>query len=133
MGRENNEATSRLVKFLDVNINEKGDKDTLNNLYNYSGGPGSVLGVGRTDVTMLSDQRTGRNNKNLIALSSCNTETKKPRIGITGIAIESSSFSPAKTYEKDFNIKYGSEIFTSYNFFDQSYIDIILKTKLMVR
>ena len=30
---------------------------------------------------------------------------------------------PAKTYEKDFNIKYGSEIFTSYNFFDQSYID----------
>ena len=59
----------------------------------------------------------------VIILFSCNTETRKPRIGITGIAIESSSFSPAKTYEKDFNIKYGSEIFTSYNFFDQSYID----------
>ena len=59
----------------------------------------------------------------VIILFSCNTKTKKPRIGITGIAIESSSFSPAKTYEKDFNIKYGSEIFTSYNFFDQSYID----------
>ena len=41
----------------------------------------------------------------VIILFSCNTETKKPRIGITGIAIESSSFSPAKTYEKDFNIK----------------------------
>ena len=59
----------------------------------------------------------------VVILFSCNTETKKPRIGITGIAIESSSFSPAKTYEKDFNIKYGSEIFTSYNFFNQSYID----------
>ena len=59
----------------------------------------------------------------VVILFSCNTETKKPRIGITGIAIESSSFSPAKTYEKDFNIKYGSEIFTSYSFFDQSYID----------
>ncbi len=59
----------------------------------------------------------------VVILFSCNTETTKPRIGITGIAIESSSFSPAKTYEKDFNIKYGSEIFTSYNFLDQSYIE----------
>ena len=75
--RENNEATSRLVKFLDVNINEKGDKDTLNNLYNYSGGPGSVLGVGRTDVTMLSDQRTGRNNASLSDTKFFTTGTSK--------------------------------------------------------
>ena len=53
-------ATSRLVGFtkFNVNTNNKGE----NELYNYSGGPGSVLGVGRTSIKMLNDQRTGLNN-----------------------------------------------------------------------
>jgi microcystin degradation protein MlrC len=56
-------------------------------------------------------------------LISCNNGIDKPRIGIAGIAIESSTFSPAKTTERDFNIRLSGEIFTSYSFFDQSYID----------
>ena len=56
-------------------------------------------------------------------LFSCKKTNEKPRIGITGIAIESSTFSPAITTEKEFDIKYSSEIFGRYPFFDQSYID----------
>lgn len=61
--RKNNSPSSRLIKFLDFNIetNTQGE----NELYNYSGGPDSVLGVGKTAITMLSDQRTGRNNASL--------------------------------------------------------------------
>jgi len=40
-----------------------------------------------------------------------------PRVGITGLAIESSTFSPARTHEEAFHAKYGAEIFTSYPFF----------------
>ena len=56
-------------------------------------------------------------------LFSCKKTNEKPRIGITGIAIESSTFSPAITTEKEFDIKYSSEIFGRYPFFDQNYID----------
>ncbi len=51
--------TSRLVSFVHNNINKTNTDDIL---YSYSGGPGSVLGVGKTIVKALSDQRTGRNN-----------------------------------------------------------------------
>ncbi len=50
---------SRLSGFL-PKIDTKQDGD--NNLYKYTGGPGSVLGVGVTAINMLSDQRTGINN-----------------------------------------------------------------------
>lgn len=40
-----------------------------------------------------------------------------PRIGIAGLAIESSTFSPALTLEEAFHPKRGEEIFTSYPFF----------------
>ena len=56
-------------------------------------------------------------------LFSCKKTNEKPRIGIAGIAIESSTFSPAITTVKEFDIKYSSEIFGRYPFFDQSYID----------
>ena len=59
----------------------------------------------------------------IILLFSCNTNKKKPRIGITGLSIESSTFSPAITTDKEFDIRYSSEIFGRYPFFDQSYID----------
>ena len=49
---------SRLVALTDkINI-----KTTGNDLYTYLGGPGAILGVGRTTISMLSDQRTGINN-----------------------------------------------------------------------
>ncbi|WP_026260842.1 M81 family metallopeptidase [Spirosoma luteum] len=39
-----------------------------------------------------------------------------PRIGIAGLGIESSTFSPAITHEEAFHAKYGPEVFTSYPF-----------------
>ena len=54
-----NDTTSRLVGFTKFNVNTNNSE---NELYNYSGGPGSVLGVGRTSIKMLNDQRTGLNN-----------------------------------------------------------------------
>ena len=39
-----------------------------------------------------------------------------PRIAIAGIAIESSTFSPAQTDEAAFHAKYGAEVFSSYPF-----------------
>ncbi|RCL69273.1 MAG: microcystin degradation protein MlrC [Cryomorphaceae bacterium] len=59
----------------------------------------------------------------ITVLFSCNTSNKKLRIGITGLAIESSTFSPAITTEKEFDIRYGGDIFRSYPFFDQNYMD----------
>ena len=40
----------------------------------------------------------------------------KPRIAITGLSIESSTFSPARTDEAAFHAKYGTEIFSIYPF-----------------
>jgi len=50
---------SRLVDFAinQVNSNTNG----ILELYSYSGGPGANLGIGNTNVNMISDQRTGRN------------------------------------------------------------------------
>ena len=53
-------------------------------------------------------------------LISCSNGIEKPRIGIAGIAIESSSFSPARTTINDFNIKTNEDIFSSY-FFNDNY------------
>ena len=54
-------------------------------------------------------------------LISCSNVIEKPRIGIAGIAIESSSFSPARTTINDFNIKTNEDIFSSYSFFNDNY------------
>ena len=56
----------------------------------------------------------------IISFYSCN-KSSKPRIGISGLGIESSTFSPAKTTEKEFNIKYGEDIFSNYSFFNNDY------------
>lgn len=40
-----------------------------------------------------------------------------PRVAIAGLAIESSTFSPARTHEEAFRAKRGDEIFTSYPFY----------------
>ena len=58
--RGSDETTSRLVGFTKFNVNTNNSGE--NELYNYSGGPGSILGVGRTSIKMLNDQRTGLNN-----------------------------------------------------------------------
>jgi hypothetical protein len=56
-GNEGNK--SRLYGLLDkVNTNTQG----VNDLYSYSGGPGAILGVGKTNIKMVGDQRTGINN-----------------------------------------------------------------------
>ena len=57
--RQNNVNSSRLIQFLDKKINSNvGDQV---NLYSYSGGPGSTLGVGSTNI-LMSTNRTGENN-----------------------------------------------------------------------
>ena len=61
--RINNSPQSRLVQFLNRNINSQTNS---NELYSYSGGPGSTLGIGKTRVNALTDQRTGLNNPQLI-------------------------------------------------------------------
>lgn len=61
----------------------------------------------------------------LAILIGCNQQTKTnetenkelPRIAICGLAIESSTFSPALTYEEAFHPKTGGEIFDAYPFF----------------
>ena len=53
---------SRLYGLLDkINTNTQG----VNDLYSYSGGPGAILGVGKTNIVMVGDQRTGINNPTL--------------------------------------------------------------------
>ena len=53
---------SRLYGLLDkINTNTQG----VNDLYSYSGGPGATLGVGKTNIVMVGDQRTGINNPTL--------------------------------------------------------------------
>jgi len=45
----------------------------------------------------------------------CNS-SKKPKIAIAGLAIESSTFSPAKTNEEDFKARTGNDVFDYYPF-----------------
>ena len=53
---------SRLFGLLDkINTDTQG----VNDLYSYSGGPGATLGVGKTNIRMVGDQRTGINNPTL--------------------------------------------------------------------
>ena len=56
----------------------------------------------------------------LIIISSCQTQAEKelPRIAIAGIAIESSTFSPAVTHEEAFRAREGDEVFSYYPFMD---------------
>jgi len=57
----------------------------------------------------------------LLLLFSCGKkETKIPRIAIAGIAIESSTFSPAKTEEEAFHARYKNGIFFLYPFLAES-------------
>jgi len=62
--RISNSPQSRLTQFLKNKINSQTNS---NELYSYSGGPNSVLGVGKTVINALPDQRTGLNNPQLIS------------------------------------------------------------------
>ncbi len=88
---------SRLWGFLDkVNKNQQN-----NDLYSYSGGPGAILGVGKTNIVMLGDQRTGINN--------INTTREQPKV-TWGSATRFSSFA------NPFNINnFGSNPISSTN------------------
>jgi len=57
----------------------------------------------------------------LLFLVSCNyaDEKKKYKVAIAGIAIESSTFSPAVTHEEAFHAKKGEEVFSIYPFFEE--------------
>jgi len=56
-----------------------------------------------------------------ISFFGCKTKEtikERPRIAIAGIAIESSTFSPALSHEEAFHAKYGDDIFSYYPFLD---------------
>lgn len=58
----------------------------------------------------------------LLSLFSCSSSEENadlPRIAIAGIAIESSTFSPAVTHEEAFKARYGDEVFSYYPFMDE--------------
>jgi len=58
----NEEASgNKLVIFYDRAKESAGNDNPDVNLYSYSGGPGAVLGIGRTNIR-FADQRTGENN-----------------------------------------------------------------------
>ena len=52
-----------------------------------------------------------------VIFNSCHQSEKLLRIAIAGLAIESSTFSPALTREEAFHVKTGDEIFNIYPFF----------------
>ena len=56
----------------------------------------------------------------IFSIFSCSNNNKElPRIGIAGIAIECSTFSPAKTNLEDFRIRRGVEVFKNYSFLQE--------------
>ena len=59
----------------------------------------------------------------VISYVGCKDSTKKPRIAIAGLAIESSTFSPAKTVEEDFKARVGTDVFTFYPFLSKDSIN----------
>ena len=64
----------------------------------------------------------------LLLVSGCKQGTGKndlPRVAIAGIAIESSTFSPAVTHEEAFRARVGDDVFSYYPFFspDSGIID----------
>lgn len=62
----------------------------------------------------------------MLGFTSCQQEKKLPRIGIAGISIECSTFSPATSDEAAFRVKEGEDLLKSYPFFAQ---DSALLTK----
>jgi microcystin degradation protein MlrC len=57
----------------------------------------------------------------IVTLLSCSSKEKKqdqplPRIAIAGLAIESSTFSPALSNEASFRAKYGNDVYSTYSF-----------------
>ena len=52
----------------------------------------------------------------LLFILGCSYNNKKPRIAIAGLAIESSTFSPAKTTEPDFKARIDQDVFSYYPF-----------------
>ena len=71
--RQTGEKDSRLIQFLNNKVLSNDGDQT--NLYSYSGGPGSTLGVGKTNILMSKD-RTGINNPSLKSSGFFNTSDK---------------------------------------------------------
>jgi hypothetical protein len=53
----------------------------------------------------------------LIVNVGCDKNNDKPRIAIAGLAIESSTFSPAKTIEEDFKARVGEKYLHTIRFY----------------
>ncbi len=67
-------------------------------------------------LTVLWEKITGATKQKVEKSSLTYTSQKLPRIAIAGLAIESSTFSPALTQEAAFQAKYGAAVYTAYPF-----------------
>ncbi len=56
-------------------------------------------------------------------ISGCEQEKKLPRVAICGLAIESSTFSPAQSNEESFRVRHGQDVFTYYPFLSVDSVD----------
>lgn len=56
-------------------------------------------------------------------ISGCKQEKKLPRVAICGLAIESSTFSPAQSTEESFRVRRGQEVFNYYPFLSADSVD----------
>jgi microcystin degradation protein MlrC len=64
------------------------------------------------------EKRVTVSDRKIVRSNLTHPQTKPfPRIAIAGLAIESSTFSPALTTEEAFHAKYGTDVFSSYPFF----------------
>lgn len=94
--------TSRLIKFTNNKIDSDQGNQTL--LYDYSGGPGSTLGVGKTNIN-LSRERTGLNNPQLAGSATQTNQFK-------GSLVASGSFDYSVFTKRNVSIQ-GSRIFSN--------------------
>lgn len=112
----NNYKDNRLYNLYETHITEKNPNP---NIISYNGGPGSILGVGKTDIK-FADQRTGKNNTKNI--EGKNTWTPKQDIALNFNLIQSaSSFTPTSNiFSQRSNISI-NKILNTTNFDDNRY------------
>jgi len=114
--QNDNYKENRLYNLYETHITEKNPNP---NIISYNGGPGSILGVGKTDIK-FADQRTGKNNtKNIKGKE---TWTPKQEIALNFNLIQSASkFTPTSNIFSQRSNTSIDEILNTTNFDDNRY------------
>ena len=113
---------SKLKQFTTEKVNKK---TSATELFNYQGGPGAILGIGKTRIP-LSKQRTGLNNPNL-------NYVKGGVSWAGGMDIKTPDFSFPTNIDISKPIQFGSNNFSGNNFLNQLNVDTINSGKYNTR